>query len=190
MSLPSPERLRVAQKLHDGIAQDLVGVGYSLDLLLSDESLSNRARSDVRSTRLAIDVLITKVRTEILQLRRDSSLPLHSAIRRIAEDLLPSIQLDLQLEEVLLEAAVHEVIISVTNEILRNCATHSGATHIGIKLYPVHNRTCLEIFDNGIGGAQVKDGRFGIVGIVEQIQALNGTINIQSIKGTRITILI
>ncbi len=31
----TPERLDVARELHDGIAQDLVALGYSLDLLLA-----------------------------------------------------------------------------------------------------------------------------------------------------------
>ena len=70
--MSTPERIRIAQDLHDGIAQDLVGVGYSLDLLLSEESLSLKARADIRGTRLAIDDLIAKVRAEILDLRKDS----------------------------------------------------------------------------------------------------------------------
>jgi DNA-binding CsgD family transcriptional regulator len=40
MEMPSPERVRIAQELHDGIAQDLVGIGYSLDALLSPQSFS------------------------------------------------------------------------------------------------------------------------------------------------------
>ena len=69
MEMPSPERVRIARELHDGIAQDLVGIGYSLDLLLSEESLSKAARTDIRSTRFAVDELIGKVRREILHLR-------------------------------------------------------------------------------------------------------------------------
>ena len=75
MEMPSPERVRIARELHDGIAQDLVGIGYSLDLLLSEESLSNNARTEIRSTRFAVDELIGKVRREILHLRKKSRMP-------------------------------------------------------------------------------------------------------------------
>jgi signal transduction histidine kinase len=70
MEMPSPERVRIARELHDGIAQDLVGIGYSLDVLLSEESLSNNARTEIRTTRFAVDELISKVRREILHLRK------------------------------------------------------------------------------------------------------------------------
>jgi signal transduction histidine kinase len=38
----TPERLRIARELHDGIAQDLVGLGYGLDLVLAESELSEK----------------------------------------------------------------------------------------------------------------------------------------------------
>jgi signal transduction histidine kinase len=72
MAIPSPERLTVARELHDGIAQDLVGIGYSLDLLMAEPSLDTSARMQIRRTRLEVDSLIAKVRREILNLRTPS----------------------------------------------------------------------------------------------------------------------
>jgi signal transduction histidine kinase len=190
MELPSPERLRVARELHDGIAQDLVGVGYSLDLLLSDPSLSANSRQEIRRTRLSIDELLTKVRREILNLRTSNSHSLGSEIEKLISELEPPQQLTLSIEEIALDADVTTQLLLITKEILRNAITHSGATHIGISLYPVNNRTCLEVIDDGIGGAHVKDGHFGISGIIERVHALNGSITIESIDGTRVAILI
>jgi signal transduction histidine kinase len=62
MGFPSHERLTVARELHDGIAQDLVGISYSLDLLLAETSVDTRARRQIRQTRLEVDSLIAKVR--------------------------------------------------------------------------------------------------------------------------------
>jgi len=190
MQIPSPERIRIAQELHDGIAQDLVGIGYSLDLLLSEESLSNTARTEIRSTRFAVDALMSKVRTEILNLRNRSSTPLHTQLQKLANDLLKGCQVSLRLEEVPLTESSHSEFILIATEILRNCSTHSRATHIGINLYPVNNRTCLEVIDNGIGGAHVKDGHYGISGMIERVHALGGSFTLESIEGTRVAILI
>ena len=55
MALPSAERLAIARELHDGIAQDLVGIGYSLDLLLADPESSQESRSQLRRARLEVD---------------------------------------------------------------------------------------------------------------------------------------
>ena len=189
MQIPSPERIRVAQELHDGIAQDLVGIGYSLDLLLSEESLSNQARTDLRGTRFAIDELIAKVRLEILNLRKNSSEPLHIQLYRRATELCEGFELSLNLEEVSIPSDVQDEVLAIASEILRNCVSHSRATHIGINLYPVNNRTCLEVIDNGIGGANVREGHHGIPGLIERVHTLGGSITIESIEGTRIAIL-
>lgn len=188
--MPSPERVRVAQELHDGIAQDLVGIGYSLDLLLSDESLSHQSRIEIRRTRLGVDELIAKVRAEILELRIDSHLPLHHNIRELATQLCLEFEVELQLEDISVDALKHREILAILSEILRNCVAHSRATHIGINLYSVNNRICLEVIDNGIGGANVKDGHFGLPGISERVSNLGGSITIESAEGTRIAILL
>lgn len=190
MELPSPERLRVARELHDGIAQDLVGVGYSLDLLLADPSLSTNSRQEIRRTRLSVDELITKVRREILNLRTNTSQTFSSEVERFISELAPTQEMALSIEEIDLDEVLTTQLLLITKEILRNSIAHSGATHIGISLYPINNRTCLEVIDDGIGGAHVKDGHFGISGIIERVHAMNGSITIESIDGTRVAILI
>jgi signal transduction histidine kinase len=103
---------------------------------------------------------------------------------------MPEIPVDFELEEVLLSSAHADELLSISTEILRNTAQHSRATHVAINLYPVNNRTCLEISDNGIGGAQVKDGHFGLSGVIERVHNLQGSITIESIEGTRIALII
>lgn len=190
MQMPTFERIRIAQDLHDGIAQDLVGIGYSLDLMLSDESLSNGARAQIRRTRLSIDTLIAKVRQEILNLRRNDGPSLAHKIREIATELCSHLHLELTLEETVLPSEDEHQITAIVTEILRNCLAHSRATRIGINLYSVNNRICLEVWDDGIGGANVKEGHFGMLGITERVHNLGGSITLESIDGTRIAILI
>lgn len=190
MELPTPERVRIAQELHDGIAQDLVGIGYSLDLLMSESSLSGQARADIRTTRFAVDGLLAKVRAEILALRTVTSEPLHLQIQSLADALCSEVEMTLELEETPVQELNKSEILAITREILRNCIAHSRATHIGIKLYSVNNHICLEVIDNGIGGANVKDGHFGIPGLIERVESMGGSITIESTVGTRIAILV
>jgi signal transduction histidine kinase len=183
MQMPSPERIRIAQELHDGIAQDLVAIGYSLDLLLSEESLPPSTRTDIRTTRFAVDELITKVRSEILDLRKSDNEPFHLRLQRIAAQLCAGFDTAFNVEVVSLPEHQEFELFAIATEISR-------ATHIGINLYPVNNRTCLEVIDNGIGGAGVKDGHYGVPGLIERVHNLGGSITIESIDGTRIAILI
>ena len=190
MALPSHEQLTLARELHDGIAQDLVGIGYSLDLLLAEPSLDTIARAQVRHTRLEIDALIAKVRREILNLRSPEKVSLPHRISEIVTKLIPAISVDFACEEVTLSDPHVDELLAITSEILRNTAQHSRATHVVINLYPVNNRTCLEICDNGIGGAQVKEGHFGLSGVIERVHNLQGSITVESVEGTRIALLI
>jgi signal transduction histidine kinase len=69
-------------------------------------------------------------------------------------------------------------LLRVLSEILRNVSEHAQASVLSI-----------QITDNGIGGAQSKEGSFGLIGIQERITHLNGDIHIDSSQlGTKITI--
>jgi signal transduction histidine kinase len=147
-------RVTLAQELHDGIAQDLVGLGYSIDSLIA-ATQDMKSKDSLRTVRFTITELIEKVRQEIHQLRS-------------APDLLSdNTQKDLHFE-----------LQRVVSEVLRNISEHSGASTVTI-----------EISDNGVGGAQKKEGSFGLIGIQERITELNGDIHIDSSQeGTKIRI--
>jgi signal transduction histidine kinase len=105
------QRVKLAQELHDGIAQDLVGLGYGLDsLLFSEEDKTKRA--SLRAVRLDISTLIEKVRQEIFELRNSLKIdePLGTA-NTLQEDLSKS------LDEIVGNALAHshatELIISI-----------------------------------------------------------------------------
>ncbi len=147
-------RVILAQELHDGIAQDLVGLGFSIDSLISTtENLETK--DSLRKLRFSITALIDKVRLEIHQLRTSSEL------------ISDTTELEMNYE-----------LLRVLSEVLRNVSEHAHASHLSI-----------QIADNGIGGAQSKEGTFGLVGIQERIATLGGDITIDSSeRGTTISI--
>ena len=188
MNAHTSEQLRVARELHDGIAQDLVGLGYQLDLILSDSQLSELSRNQVRASRLHIDSLIIKVRNEILELRKNSAEPFHLQLQKCAQEICSGIEISFDVQAVAVDSSAQGELLAVAAEILRNIVVHSGATLILIKLYWVNNHTCLEISDNGNGGAVMKENRWGLQGITERIRALNGSWIIEDRGGTHISI--
>jgi signal transduction histidine kinase len=147
-------RVMLAQELHDGIAQDLVGLGFSIDALIAT-SQELTIKESLRELRFSITDLINKVRLEIHELRSTSDLISQTEKKNFNYELL-----------------------RVLSEILRNVSEHAQASHLSI-----------QITDNGIGGAQSKEGSFGLLGIQERIAQLNGDIRIDSSqKGTTINI--
>ena len=192
--MSTPERLDVARELHDGIAQDLVALGYSLDLLLATDGLPQNARSSIRESRLQVDELMRKVRSEIFNLRSQSQQSISTQLQSLISQEYSDFELELDIEPASAPPEVGHEIIAIAREILRNVRLHSRATRIGITLYPVNNRIYLQICDNGIGGAIMKDGRWGIMGISERIAKLGGSIVIENNSdtdlGVRITLLL
>ena len=103
-------RVILAQELHDGIAQDLVGLGFSIDSLISSTQ-DLQAKDSLRQVRFAITELIDKVRLEIHQLRT-------------AADLIPDDE----------EKDVTYELMRVLSEILRNVSEHAQASHLSIQI--------------------------------------------------------
>jgi len=103
-------RVILAQELHDGIAQDLVGLGFSIDSLIAS-SQDLETKDSLRQLRFAITALIDKVRLEIHQLRTATEL-----ISDTTEN-------DLNYE-----------LLRVLSEVLRNVSEHAHASHLSIQI--------------------------------------------------------
>ena len=103
-------RVILAQELHDGIAQDLVGLGYSIDSLIAS-SQDLQVRDSLRTVRFTITDLIEKVRLEIHQLRTSYDLVSSTADKDSNYELLRAV-----------------------SEILRNVSEHAQASRLTIEI--------------------------------------------------------
>jgi signal transduction histidine kinase len=103
-------RVTLAQELHDGIAQDLVGLGYSIDSLIAT-TVDQSTRESLRHIRFSTTELINKVRLEIHELRS-------------ASDLISETE----------EKNYNYELLRVLSEILRNVSEHSQASLLSIQI--------------------------------------------------------
>jgi signal transduction histidine kinase len=103
-------RVILAQELHDGIAQDLVGLGFSIDSLIATSN-DHIAKKSLRELRFTVTELIDKVRLEIHQLRTVSDL------------VSDTVEVDYSYE-----------LIRVLSEIFRNVSEHAKASHLSIQI--------------------------------------------------------
>lgn len=189
----SSDRARLARELHDGIAQDLVAVGYSLDLLLANPETSTEIRSQIRTLRFGISDLIDKVRREIYFLGQPNSLSLVERIKNSVTKECGAMGLQLNLEEVVtdIDPDLAYEIDRIAQEILRNVAHHSQADKVSISLTKTDNAIELSIGDNGMGGAEIKDGHFGMQGIRGRASAISAELDVRSnVSGTHVLLRI
>jgi signal transduction histidine kinase len=70
----------------------------------------------------------------------------------------------------------------VASEALANAAKHSDATRIDISLERRDGNLLLSVHDNGGGGADLSRGS-GIVGLNDRVEALGGSLHVDSRPG-------
>ena len=178
-------RVEIAQEIHDGIAQDLVALGYELDLVLAAPLTPAVIRNDVRTIRFQVSELIEKVRGEIYDLRSNEEF--NAALSEAVLAISPSIEITA--EEIELTDSDRHLLLRVLPELLRNAHTHSGASQIHLQLSASEDGVMVKVSDNGRGGATPTSGRYGILGCIERVENHGASIDIDSREdGTTITI--
>ena len=178
-------RVEIAQEIHDGIAQDLVALGYQLDLVLAQPGTPPDIRNEIRTIRFSVTSIAEKVRGEIFALRNSTgfSESLTEALNAISPNFIIAIS-GVEFNEIQANA-----LLRVIPELMRNAHNHSGASDISLSITQVEDHTMVVISDNGTGGAQVTPGRYGVAGAIERIENIGGSITIDSNSlGTLITI--
>jgi signal transduction histidine kinase len=183
------QRLELARDLHDGVAQDLVALGYELDLLLAATDSHESVRKGIRSLRFQVDDLITKVRREIYQLRETNAESVQEKLASMALQICGSRLARLEIAEFDINPALGLEVTAMATELMRNSIAHSRGSEIEIELSQVENHTYLEVRDNGEGGATLESSRLGLIGVKERTEKLGGVFTFLSTSsGTRVAI--
>jgi signal transduction histidine kinase len=185
----TPQRLELAREIHDGIAQDLVALGYELDLLLAATDSHEPVRKGLRSLRFQVDDLITKMRSQMYQLRQVQSESVQEKLAKVATEICGPLLKTLEISDFHILPEVALEITAMATELMRNCALHSRGSEIELILSQVENHTYLEVRDNGEGGATLESSRLGLIGIKERTELLGGRFAYHSDgSGTRVAI--
>ena len=199
----SGERRRIAQELHDGLAQELTGVVLTLegcqraldrnpDLLAPQ--LAKAAR-DARATLADVRQYMSALR----QADSDGALHLPATVSRLVDDVRRQSGLAVEVEETGTERelapAVQRAVLRIVGEALLNVAQHAHAQHSKVTLRYESTEVVVTIEDDGEGfqAAAAMDeaeatGHFGMVGMRERAEGVSGTLVVRS-EGGRGTIV-
>jgi two-component system, NarL family, sensor histidine kinase UhpB len=92
-----------------------------------------------------------------------------------------------------LAADVASALFRILQESLTNIAKHAKASRVEVQLFADDHTVSLEVRDNGVGfaiGARAKPGAFGIRGIYERVEQLDGWIEIHSQENSGTTLML
>lgn len=178
--MTQPERIKIAQELHDGIAQELVALSYSLDLLLAAADTPAATRVELRNLIFSVSGMIARVREEIFNLRSDNSGSLESSLRTLLADSHSAVELKLELENCKHTEVIQEQILAISRELLRNSIKHSGASVIEITIQKSQNGSTYSYRDNGKGIDPLTPSGYGTRGIKERCTSIESELTVTS----------
>ncbi|MDQ1568075.1 MAG: hypothetical protein QOF96_2955 [Actinomycetota bacterium] len=177
-------RRRIERDLHDGTQQRLVSLALALRVAEAN------VPPDTGDLRAELSQIATSLAGAIADLQ-DLARGIHPAIlsqgglgpalRTLARRSATPVALDLTSIERLpdpIEAAAY----FVASEALANATKHAQASAIDVSLAQRNGTLVLSIRDDGIGGADPRQGS-GLVGLHDRVEALGGTIRIDSPPG-------
>jgi len=193
----SAERRKIAQELHDGLAQELTGVVLALEgcqrALDKDPALLGpqlaKASRDARATLMDVRQYMTALRQS-----ETGGLNLPVTLGRLVDDLRRQTGLHVEMEESgkarELDTVVERAVIRIVGEALRNVAQHAGASTAKVALLYGQDGVVVTVEDDGKGfdvdetfrGAEER-GHFGVVGMRERAEAAGGHLVVRSEPG-------
>ncbi|PAQ13002.1 sensor histidine kinase [Bacillus sp. FJAT-42315] len=207
MEAQEEERKRLSREIHDGPAQMMANVLLRSDLIekLYKERDIEEAFQELRSLKKMVRSALYEVRRIIYDLRPMAldDLGLIPTIKKYLatiEEYIQSLSKSTQLHfvniggEKRLPAKLEVALFRLIQESVQNALKHAEATEITVKLEINKQNVLVVVKDNGKGFdvTEKKKGSFGIIGMKERLELLEGELSIQSKpnKGTVVMISI
>jgi signal transduction histidine kinase len=185
------ERRRIERDLHDGAQQRLIAVAVTLGL----------AESQIHSDPANAAKLIAQAREEAqlaVKELRELARGIHPAVlsdhglAAALESLASRAPVPVEVSGVPSEplgSDVEAAAYFATAEALTNITKHAHADHAFVVLSLEHDCLCVEIRDDGVGGADPSTGS-GLRGLRDRVDALDGNIEVESPPGVGTTVSI
>jgi signal transduction histidine kinase len=182
-------RRRIERDLHDGTQQRLVSLG--LAVRTAEANLAPE-RQDVQDQLSRVAIGLADAVEDLQEISRGihpailSKGGLGPALQTLAHRSAIPVDLDIT-TDVRLAEPIEVAAYFVASEALANAAKHSDATRIDVSLERRDGNLVLSVRDDGVGGADAARGS-GIVGLNDRVEALGGSLRVDSRpgKGTQI----
>ncbi|WCK52418.1 ATP-binding protein [Aneurinibacillus sp. Ricciae_BoGa-3] len=202
-ALLAESRSKMAQDMHDGLAQQLFFLSAQLyrlkqeviPLMTDELAISlDRMENQIKTCHLEVRGYISDLRNE----REDSHVFI--AVRQLLERIVEGsgVALHYVTSGVVLDEnlIVQDQIYHIVEEAAYNVLKHAEATSLEVSLEATIVQWTIKIEDNGKGFSTVKKEKditgYGLVGINERVSRVGGTLEIRSqpAKGTELIVII
>lgn len=169
------EKARIGRELHDGIAQEIVGVKLAMMQKNADPNLIDEL------TRISLD--IRNISHELMpQTLKEYGLKL--AIEDICQKILAPSGIQYEVHSNLpnerMANKIEITLYRIFQELVHNIIKHSHATEVLVQLRKMNNHILLVVEDNGKGMTEEKKNGIGISNLKSRLQLLDGNLQYDS----------
>ncbi len=192
------ERNRMAREIHDGLGHYLTTIHMEIQAARAVMARDpTRALLMLEKAQILTQDALTDVRNSVFALRAspDENLTLPELVEKLLQNCCTmNLEADLKIKGTprTITPQVQLTLYRAAQESINNICKHSKATQVWVSLdYLEPEKIRLMVQDNGVGADQI-DGGFGLMGLKERLNLLNGQLNIQTAKdqGFRLEITI
>ena len=191
------ERQRLAREIHDGVAQELVMVGYGIDNAMASLPDSSSTEEELRVLRAEVTRVITELRLSLFELRSevDRYGGLATAIadyaRTVGQSAGLRVHLTLDDSTARLPAAIEAELLRIAQEAITNARKHAGAENLWVTCTIDPPYAQIEVSDDGHGMVdQPKEGRYGLAIMAERAERIRGRLEIRPRVPTGTTVAV
>jgi signal transduction histidine kinase len=181
------ERKRIAREMHDGVAQELVALGYLVDEIasLSEETEVVELAGSLRTE---ISRIVAEIRYSILDLRQHVaehrlSGALADYVHQVTQDMELRVNLVLDESGPALPPRTESELLRVAQEAIGNVRKHARADNLWVTLVSDGSTLLLKVEDDGVGNAQPKDRHWGLQSMQERAAGIEASLEVGPREG-------
>ena len=180
------ERTRIAREIHDSLGHSLTTLDVQLEL--AQRLFQNNPTASQEAVAIAHQLAkqcLQDVRHSVQRLRHDEfdlDRALTNLANRIRQD--RSLEIHCALKLPVLTTQQSHQLYCIIQEGLTNVQKHAQATQVNLNGYTTPTAIAVELSDDGIGfDPAITRAGFGLLGMRERVQLLNGQFKIESAVG-------
>ncbi len=203
------ERKRMARDIHDGPAQSLANLVLRMEIAerMIVKQEFEMVQHELKDLKAQVRSGLEEIRKIIFNLRPMAldDLGLVPTLRKYVQDFEEKTRIRTKFEtigrEIRLPSAMEAGIYRLVQEAFTNVIKHANATYVSLEMTYQAQLVKILVADNGVGfqvessehlAAQHQGSHFGLIGMRERAELLEGRLEIESAKdqGTKISIII
>jgi signal transduction histidine kinase len=196
------ERTRLAVELHDSLSQTLTGVSMGIDTAIDlANNMPQNLKRQLEYTSKTVETCRTELRNCLWDLRSEAleATTMNDAIKRSLGQIVnhTSLAVRFNVPRARLSDKTTHMILRIIRELSSNAIRHGNASQLLIAGCIDGDSLHFSVKDNGTGfdpmnTPGVSDGHFGLQGIQERLDLIDGEMKIESAKdrNTKVTVTI